>query len=29
MDAQEGWKLKLVRDLKAAGLPFDTNKVWA
>lgn len=29
MDAAEGWKLKLVRELKAANLHFDANKVWA
>jgi predicted nucleotide-binding protein len=29
MDAAEGWKLKLVRELKAAGLDFDANKVWS
>jgi predicted nucleotide-binding protein len=29
MDAAEGWKLKLVKELKAAGLNFDANKVWA
>ena len=28
MDAAEGWKLKLVKELKAAGLPFDANKAW-
>ena len=28
MDAAEGWKLKLVKELKAAGLHFDANKVW-
>jgi predicted nucleotide-binding protein len=29
MDAADGWKLRLVRELKAAGLNFDANKVWA
>jgi predicted nucleotide-binding protein len=29
MDAAEGWKLKLVKELKAAGLDFDANKVWS
>lgn len=28
IDAAEGWKLKLVKELKAAGLPFDANKAW-
>ena len=28
MDASDGWKLKLVRELKAAGLKFDANKVF-
>jgi predicted nucleotide-binding protein len=28
MDAADGWKLKLVRELKAAKLDFDANKVW-
>jgi len=28
MDASDGWKLKLVRELKAAQLDFDANKVW-
>jgi hypothetical protein len=28
MDAADGWKLKLVRELKAAKLAFDANKVW-
>jgi predicted nucleotide-binding protein len=27
MDTAEGWKLKLVKELKAAGLHFDANKV--
>jgi predicted nucleotide-binding protein len=29
MDAAEGWKLKLVQELKAAGLNFDANRMWA
>lgn len=28
MDASDGWKLKLVREMKAAKLEFDANKVW-
>ena len=28
MDAAAGWKLKLVKELKAAELEFDANKVW-
>lgn len=28
MDTSEGWKLKLVKELKAAKLEFDANKVW-
>ncbi len=28
MDEGEGWKLKLVKELKAAKLEFDANKVW-
>jgi predicted nucleotide-binding protein len=28
MDEADGWKLKLVKELKAAGLDFDANKVW-
>ena len=27
MDAAEGWKLKLVRELNAAGLDFDPRKL--
>lgn len=27
MDAGEGWKLKLVQELNAAGLNFDPNKL--
>ena len=29
MDAADGWKLKLVKELKAASLSFDSNKVFA
>jgi hypothetical protein len=29
MDATDGWKLKLVKELKAANLQFDADKVWA
>jgi predicted nucleotide-binding protein len=28
LDAADGWKLKLVKELKAAGLTFDANRVW-
>ena len=28
LDTAEGWKVKLVKELKAAGLVFDANKVW-
>ena len=28
MDASDGWKLKLARELKAAGLKFDGGKVF-
>jgi len=28
LDENDGWKMKLVRELKAAGLAFDANKVW-
>lgn len=28
-DAADGWKIKLVQELKAAGLDFDANKVWS
>jgi predicted nucleotide-binding protein len=28
LDANEGWKIALVKELKAAGLAFDANKVW-
>jgi predicted nucleotide-binding protein len=28
MDASDGWKLKLVRELKAAKLDFDANRMW-
>jgi hypothetical protein len=29
MDAADGWKLKLVKELKAAKLDFDANRMWA
>jgi predicted nucleotide-binding protein len=29
MDAADGWKIKLVRELKAAKLDFDANKMWS
>jgi len=29
LDDSDGWKLKLVRELKAAGLDFDANRMWA
>lgn len=28
LDTSEGWKVKLVKEMKAAGLNFDANKVW-
>ena len=28
LDAGEGWKLKLIKELKAAKLEFDANKAW-
>ena len=28
LDAGEGWKVRLVKELKAAKLDFDANKVW-
>jgi predicted nucleotide-binding protein len=28
MDDSDGWKLKLVKELKAAKLDFDANKIW-
>jgi predicted nucleotide-binding protein len=28
LDSADGWKLKLVKELKAAGLNFDANKMW-
>lgn len=28
MDAADGWKIKLVRELKAARLDFDANRIW-
>jgi predicted nucleotide-binding protein len=29
LDATGGWKIKLVQELKAAGLEFDANKTWS
>lgn len=29
MDAADGWRLKLVRELKAAKLDFDANRMWS
>lgn len=29
MDSTEGWKAKLVVELKAAKLNFDANRIWA
>jgi predicted nucleotide-binding protein len=29
LDAAGGWKIKLVQELKAAGLDFDANKMWS
>jgi predicted nucleotide-binding protein len=29
LDAGDGWKLKLVREMKAAKLEFDANRAWA
>ena len=29
LDASGGWKIKLVQELKAAGLNFDANKMWS
>jgi len=29
MDIAEGWKMKLVQELKVAGLSFDVNKIWS
>ena len=29
IDPAEAWKMKLVRELKAAGLEFDANKMWS
>jgi predicted nucleotide-binding protein len=29
LDEADGWKLKLVRELKAAKLEFDANRAWA
>ncbi|WP_315716651.1 MULTISPECIES: nucleotide-binding protein [unclassified Bradyrhizobium] len=28
LDPAEGWKIKLVKELKAAGMDFDANKAW-
>ncbi len=28
LDLAEGWKMKLVKELKAAGMNFDANKAW-
>jgi predicted nucleotide-binding protein len=28
MDDKEGWKLRLVKELKAAKLDFDANRMW-
>jgi hypothetical protein len=28
MDAAEGWKATLVREMKAAKLDFDANLMW-
>ncbi len=28
LDANEGWKMKLVKEMKAAGVDFDANKAW-
>jgi predicted nucleotide-binding protein len=28
LDAAEGWKLKLIKELKAANLEFDANRMW-
>jgi predicted nucleotide-binding protein len=28
LDPAEGWKIKLVKELKAAGMHFDANKAW-
>ncbi|WP_428331879.1 TIR domain-containing protein [Novosphingobium sp.] len=28
LDGNEGWKMALVKELKAAGLSFDANKMW-
>lgn len=29
MDAADGWKLKLVKEMKASNLSFDANKMWS
>ena len=28
IDASDAWKMNLVRELKAAGLDFDPNRMW-
>jgi predicted nucleotide-binding protein len=28
LDPDDGWKMKLVKEMKAAGLDFDSNKLW-
>jgi predicted nucleotide-binding protein len=28
LDAHEGWKMQIVKELRAAGLSFDANRVW-
>jgi hypothetical protein len=28
MDDAEGWKVKLVKEFKAAKLDFDANRMW-
>jgi len=28
-DANNGWKMELVKELKAANLAFDANKMWS
>jgi hypothetical protein len=28
LDASDGWKMNLMRELKAAGLEFDSNRMW-
>ena len=29
MDAAEGWKGRLIKELKAAKLDFDANRMWS